>query len=248
MSFSPDTKCPCIVRPASNFNDRAAGFHPSLLILHYTGMPSAQSALDWLCSSQSQVSCHYFVFEDGQTVQLVPESLRAWHAGESFWKGETDINSQSIGIEISNPGHEHGYREFPQEQIKAVIELCKDIMIRRDILPTGVLAHSDIAPNRKQDPGEKFPWRELHESGVGCWVDPLPERTDGKVVGEGCTGDIVKQIQGRLKKIGYRIIDNGIYDHQTRKCIEAFQRHFRPELVDGKVDVSTLTSLKFLAD
>src|SRR5215475_4061097 len=130
-----------------------------MLLLHYTGMPDAQIALQRLCQQDSEVSAHYVVFEDGRIVQCVPEARRAWHAGESSWAGETDINSCSIGIEIVNPGHEFGYPDFPLRQTAAVISLCKSIIVRRGpISGELILAHSDVAPARKQDPGEKFPW------------------------------------------------------------------------------------------
>ncbi|MCF8496653.1 MAG: N-acetylmuramoyl-L-alanine amidase, partial [Alphaproteobacteria bacterium] len=141
-----------------NFNDRAAGARPSLLILHYTGMPGAKEALDRLCDPASQVSAHYLIEENGRLHALVDPRRRAWHAGRSYWKGERDINSHSLGIEIVNPGHEFGYRPFPPAQINALVKLSKTLMKRHGIAPGGVLAHSDVAPARKQDPGELFPW------------------------------------------------------------------------------------------
>src|SRR5262249_5297414 len=148
------------------------GPHPDILLLHYTGMKTAQSALQRLCDPTANVSSHYMVFENGDIVQMVPEALRAHHAGLSYWGGDTDINSRSIGIEIANPGHDWGYVDYPAEQIASVIQLCRDIVVRNNIRSDYVLAHSDVAPTRKQDPGEKFPWPKLFESGVGLWVPP----------------------------------------------------------------------------
>ena len=145
-----------------------------MLLLHYTGMTTGEAALERLKDPTSEVSCHYLVFEDGVILQMVPESRRAWHAGQSEWSGTTDINSQSIGIEIVNPGHAHGYRDFPPMQMEAVVALCRDLIARWAIVPWRVLAHSDVAPQRKMDPGERFDWRLLANAGVGLWVEPAP--------------------------------------------------------------------------
>ena len=164
--FQPDSFVVAEVRPSPNHDERKLDRKPDLILLHYTGMQTGAAALERLCSAESKVSSHYVVFEDGRIVQCVPEERRAWHAGVSFWAGETDINSCSIGIEIVNPGHEFGYVDFPLRQIAAVISLCKSIITRRGpIAADRVLAHSDVAPTRKQDPGEKFPWALLHEFG-----------------------------------------------------------------------------------
>ena len=162
-----------------------------MIVLHYTGMPDAGAALERLCTPASQVSAHYFVFEDGRMVQMVPEKRRAWHAGLASWAGETDINSCSIGIEIANPGHEFGYPDFPKRQIAAVTALCRGILTRHAIAPERVLAHSDIAPVRKKDPGERFPWQTLHESGVGHWVKAAPI-ADGPLLALGDRGEAVR--------------------------------------------------------
>src|SRR5690606_17152454 len=164
--FSPD-HAGAEVRVSPNFGPRLGTSRPDTIILHYTGMQSGAAAEAWLCTAESQVSSHYLVHEDGRVVQMVRESDRAWHAGKSFWQGATDINSQSVGIEIVNPGHEFGYRSFPRRQVVAVIGLCKGIVARHGVPPQRVLAHSDIAPGRKVDPGEKFPWRKLAEAGIG---------------------------------------------------------------------------------
>ncbi len=165
--FQPDSSVVADIVVSPNHDERKGGRAPDMILLHYTGMQSTPAALERLCSAESKVSAHYFVFEDGRIVQSVPEGRRAWHAGVSSWAGENDINSLSIGIEIANPGHDFGYPDFPKRQIAAVIALCRGIIARRGIKPGRVLAHSDVAPSRKQDPGEKFPWKLLHDSGVG---------------------------------------------------------------------------------
>ncbi|MFM9975480.1 MAG: N-acetylmuramoyl-L-alanine amidase, partial [Beijerinckiaceae bacterium] len=169
-----DSVCVSKVYPSPNHGERKDGKLPDALVLHYTGMTDGASALLQLCNPLAQVSSHYFVFEDGRILQLVPEARRAWHAGAGSWQGESDMNSASIGIEIVNPGHDHGYCPFPTAQMDAVTKLCKDIVDRWQIRPDRVIAHSDMAPARKCDPGELFPWRELAEAGVGHWVEPHP--------------------------------------------------------------------------
>src|SRR5499426_906965 len=162
MTAAPDSPLATLWCPAPNCEARRNGIKPDMLLLHYTGMESADAALDWLTRQESGVSCHYFIDEEGRIAQLVGESERVWHAGQSQWAGETDINSCSIGIEIHNPGHDHGYPDFPRRQIAAVTALCRGIFIRHRIPADRVLGHSDIAPSRKKDPGEKFPWKILH--------------------------------------------------------------------------------------
>ena len=226
-----------------NHDERKDGRRPDMILLHYTGMPDANGALERLTSPESMVSCHYFVFEDGKVVQLVPESRRAWHAGASFWAGETDINSCSIGIEIVNPGHDYGYPDFAARQIAAVIALCRDIVSRFAIAPERVLAHSDVAPSRKKDPGEKFPWRRLHESGIGHWVQPAPLTAPGAVLSPGDQGEAIAQLQSALSAYGYGIPATASFDRDTMEVVTAFQRHFRPQRVDGVADPSTRTTL-----
>src|SRR5882724_3577295 len=170
--FKPDTTLVRSVIPSPNHDARTAPV--DILLLHYTGMQSGVTACERLCDASANVSSHYLVYEDGRVDQLVPEARRAWHAGVSSWKGETDINSRSIGIEIVNPGHEFGYRDFPEAQIEAVKTLCRDIVARHTIPAARVLAHSDVAPARKEDPGEKFPWDRLAAAGIGLWVAPAP--------------------------------------------------------------------------
>jgi len=243
--FPAESSVAAEVRPSPNHSERRGGLHPDMIVLHYTGMPDAAGALDLLCSPQSKVSAHYFVFEDGYIVQMVEESRRAWHAGSSFWAGETDINSCSIGIEIANPGHDYGYPDFPKRQIAAVIALCRSIQIRHVVPPARVLAHSDVAPSRKQDPGVKFPWRTLSDSGVGHWVNPAPI-TEGALLLLGDRGDAVAAMQEELSKYGYGIAISGTYDSVTQAVVTAFQRHFRPERVDGIGDESTRATLREL--
>jgi N-acetylmuramoyl-L-alanine amidase len=234
------------VRPSPNHGPRKDGRRPDMIVLHYTGMAQASAALDLLCRSGSGVSAHYFVFEDGRIVQMVQESRRAWHAGASCWAGETDINSCSIGIEIANPGHEHGYPDFPKRQIAAVTALCRGILTRNAIPSGRVLAHSDVAPARKQDPGEKFPWRTLYESGVGHWVKPA-KRTEGEpLFALGDRGEGIRAIQEQLAEYGYPVSVNGNYDSITHDIVTAFQRHFRPERIDGAADASTRATLRDL--
>ncbi len=242
-TFEPDSRCVAAVSPSPNIGERACA--PDILLLHYTGMPTASDALNWLCNPESKVSSHYFVDEDGKITQLVAESARGQHAGVSSWEGTTDINSRSIGIEIVNPGHEHGYRDFPDAQIEAVIHLGADIVKRHKIKPTRVLAHSDVAPQRKQDPGEKFPWEPLHEAGVGHWIAPVAIG-EGALLQPGDRGAAVTAMQAALKEYGYGIETNGKFDELTTAVVTAFQRHFRPGLVDGIADHSTLRTLERL--
>ncbi len=243
MAFFPDSCVVAEVVPSPNYGERKDGRSPDMILLHYTGMQDADAALERLTSRSSEVSAHYFVFEDGRIVQLVEESRRAWHAGVSSWAGETDINSCSIGIEIVNPGHEFGYRDFPARQVAAVTALCRSILTRYTIAPARVLGHSDVAPSRKQDPGEKFPWRALYDSGVGHWVRPAPLTLDGNVLALGDQGDAVAEIQRSLADYGYGIAPSGTFDTTTHDVVAAFQRHFRPQRVDGIIDASTRKTL-----
>lgn len=217
----------------------------SALVLHYTGMPTAESALELLCSPVREVSAHYVVDEDGRVLQLVPEERRAWHAGQSYWAGETDMNSASIGIEIIHPGHIEP-RPYPSAQIDAVIALSRDICARRGIAPERVLAHSDIAPRRKIDPGEFFPWAALFAAGVGHHVEAKP--AGGEVLGPEMVGDSVARLQRRLSQFGYKLIETGVYDEDTEAAVAAFQRHYRTACVDGRADASTIEALTHLLE
>src|SRR6202167_656566 len=235
-AFAPDSCVVAEVMPSPNHGERAGARRPDMIVLHYTGMTDADAALELLKARGSEVSAHYFVFEDGRIIQMVQESRRAWHAGKSSWAGETDINSCSIGVEIANPGHDHGYPDFPKRQIAAVTALCRSIQTRNTIPPSRVLAHSDVAPSRKQDPGEKFPWRTLYESGVGHWVKPAPISEGGVVLALGDRNNAVATMQDELGKYGYGVTASGIYDSATHDVVKAFQRHFRPERIDGVSD------------
>jgi N-acetylmuramoyl-L-alanine amidase len=245
MSVATDTGVKARVHPSPNHGERAEGTAVDMVVLHYTGMPSAEAALQRLCDPRSEVSAHYVVNEDGGILQCVPEARRAWHAGKSSWKGGTDINSRSIGVEIVNPGHEHGYRPFPEAQIAAVIALVGDICARHGIQPWMVLGHSDIAPARKEDPGELFPWDRLAEAGLGLYVTPFPLRT-GLLMQEGDSGQPVEALQTMLALYGYELDITGNFDLKTHQVVAAFQRHFRPEKVDGVADQSTVETLHAL--
>jgi N-acetylmuramoyl-L-alanine amidase len=244
MIFAPDSHIVTSVVPSRNHGQRRNGARTDMLVLHYTGMANADEALARLCSAESEVSAHYLVFEDGRVAQLVPEAERAWHAGVSAWAGESDINSRSIGMEIANPGHDFGYPDFPEPQIAAVIALARDILARHAISADRVVAHSDIAPSRKQDPGEKFPWRRLHEAGVGLWVEQAPAKA-GPVLSLGDNAAVV-ELQTALATYGYGLEPSGQYDALTRDVVTAFQRHFRPARVDGLADASTIKTLRRL--
>jgi N-acetylmuramoyl-L-alanine amidase len=245
-AFAPDCSLSVDVVASPNHGERRGGARPSLLILHYTGMEDAGDALARLCSPQSEVSAHYLVFEDARIVQCVPESRRAWHAGVSAWNGVTDVNSHSIGIEIANPGHEFGYTDFPTVQVDAVIALCRDIVDRHRIPADRVLAHSDVAPSRKLDPGEKFPWRALHAAGLGHWTEPAPLGNKRGALAIGASGGEVSALQQDLRHYGYTLDATGRFDETTQQVVRAFQRHFRPARVDGLADRSTRRTLAAL--
>jgi N-acetylmuramoyl-L-alanine amidase len=246
-SFAPDSPFVSHIAPSPNFGERRNGARPDMLVLHYTGMPSCEAAIRWLASPQSGVSCHYVVDERGAVTQMAPEAFRAWHAGVSHWQGVEDINSCSIGIEIHNPGHDGGYLDFPDAQMAAVEALCLDITHRNGVPSRRVLAHSDVAPRRKIDPGEKFDWRRLARAGIGHWVEPVA------ITGEarfelGDAGDGVMTLQRNLRAYGYGIDVTGAFDEHTRIVVSAFQRHFRPALVDGRADRSTVETLDALLE
>jgi N-acetylmuramoyl-L-alanine amidase len=243
----PDTALVDALQPSPNFGPRKGpGRLSDMLILHYTGVATAAGAIDWLSRAESKVSAHYVIDEAGRITQLVAEEMRAWHAGLAWWAGETDINSASIGIEIHNPGHEHGYPDFPDVQIERVIALCNDIACRHDIPAARVLAHSDVAPVRKKDPGEKFPWARLAGAGVGHWVTPEPVHPPDRGMAADAAGPLVADVQGVLRSFGYNIEPTGVSDSKTEFVVRAFQCHFRPERVDGRIDQSTITTLERL--
>ncbi len=202
-----------LARPSPN-HDARDGAAIDMLVLHYTGMASAEAALDRLCDPAAKVSAHYTIDEDGTIYDLVPEDRRAWHAGVSHWAGAANINSRSIGIELVNPGHEFGYRAFADEQITALITLCHSILVRHPIPSARVLGHSDVAPARKEDPGELFPWARLAKAGIGLWPAPGDSNLDATA----------------LARFGYDA------HAPLDKVVTAFQRHFRPRRLDGVWD------------
>ncbi len=216
-----------------------------MLVLHYTGMRTAQAAIDRLRDPEARVSAHYVVDEDGSILRLVAEERRAWHAGKGAWQGETDCNAASIGIEIVNPGHEFGYRAFPEAQVAAVLELVADIRSRWSIPDARIIGHSDLAPDRKEDPGELFPWKRLAGEGHGLWFEPAPERFSalGAPLGVGDQGLGVIVLRAGLHRLGYGLLPGGDYDDETRLTVAAFQRHWRQGRVDGVADGETRATL-----
>ncbi len=236
-----------IERPSPNHEPRPAGQPIDILLLHYTGMTSSAEALARLCDPMSKVSAHYLIDEDGTCYCLVAEVRRAWHAGESFWAGAHDINARSIGIELANPGHEFGYRPFPEAQMAALEVLARAILARHPIPPHRVLGHADVAPLRKQDPGELFDWAGLARAGIGLWPDSgFEPAADGPTLAEGMDGPAVLELQGALRRFGYGVEATGGYDALTTAAVTAFQRHFRPRRIDGKADAEARGLLRHL--
>ena len=228
-----------IEAPSPNFDARTAP--PGVLVLHYTGMKTGAEALERLRDPEAKVSSHYLVEEDGRIFRLVEEARRAWHAGASFWRGRRNLNGDSIGIEIVNPGHEWGYRPFPRAQIEAVIELVGDIRGRWEIDDRDIVGHADVAPTRKEDPGELFPWKRLADAGHGLWVEPAP--APGDPVGEGDEGAAVFALQAGFTRLGYDLPPTGRFDGDTAAVVRAFQRHWRQARVDGLADGETRARL-----
>lgn len=215
--------------PSPNFDKRKSAIN--MLLFHYTGRPTLDESLAWLTDRDKKVSAHYLIGEAGEIYQLVQEGMRAWHAGVSYWAGNVDINSCSIGIEIQNPGHEFGYQDFPNIQIEALVSLSKEIIARYSIPRTRVLGHSDVAPTRKFDPGEKFPWEMLSKEGIGHWprkISPLE------------TPDL-QTFKTSLEDLGYEVLQGSV-----EVAIKAFQRHWYPENVTGQPSAETYARLKAL--
>ncbi|NIY77386.1 N-acetylmuramoyl-L-alanine amidase [Thalassospira sp. HF15] len=231
-----------ISHPSPNFGDRPDGCPIDILVLHYTGMQSGDAALERLCDRESSVSSHYLIEEDGRIFQLVDEEKRAWHAGVGHWQECDDVNSHSIGIEIVNPGHEFGYSSFPEIQITSVIALCTQILAHHHIPASRIIAHSDMAPDRKEDPGELFPWRHLAENGIGLWpgYQGVPEIMSD-VAGNPGSPDEFHRL---LETIGYGPADSD--EDQTKRTI-AFQRHWRQTNISGEVDEECFAIAKVLA-
>lgn len=220
-----------IDHPSPNFGDRRDGTDPDMLVLHYTGMKSCAAALARMCDPAAEVSAHYLIDEDGSVYRLVDETHRAWHAGVSYWGGETDINGCSLGIELQNPGHEFGYRAFPEAQMTTLINLCRDILSRHPIPASRVIGHSDVAPLRKEDPGELFDWPRLAAAGIGRFPSPSaePAQVDQQAA------------LAALTAIGYDP------DAPLVSTLTAFQRHYRPSRIDGHLDTETFDLIRALA-
>jgi N-acetylmuramoyl-L-alanine amidase len=228
-----------ISAPSPNFDARVAP--PDMIVLHYTGMPTGEAALARLRDPAARVSAHYLIEEDGRVFALVDEARRAWHAGVSSWGGASAVNGRSIGIEIVNPGHEFGYRPFPGAQIEAVIALFGDIRGRWTIDDGLVLGHSDVAPRRKQDPGELFPWQALAAAGHGLWAEPPP--APGAPLGLGAAGLGVLALRGALARLGYDVAATGPFDEDLALVVTAFQRHWVQSRCDGVADGETRARL-----
>jgi len=224
-------------RPSPNFNERKSGAPIDMLVLHYTGMESGEAALDRLCDPSAEVSAHYLIDERGGITRLVDEKQRAWHAGVASWRGNSDINCRSIGIELVNPGHEFGYVDFSEMQMASLEILAHDILRRNPIPNRNVVGHSDIAPQRKMDPGELFDWSALARAGIGLYPPHTkPLKPNPKVM------------QKQLHSIGYDIETTGEIDAEFRKVVTAFQRHFRPQRVDGLTDSETAGRIATVAE
>ncbi|MBL0320341.1 MAG: N-acetylmuramoyl-L-alanine amidase [Alphaproteobacteria bacterium] len=237
-----DSKLDIKYRPSPNFSSRPDGGDIDMVVLHYTGMRTGEDALERLCDKESEVSSHYLIAEDGTIYQLVQDDKRAWHAGQSAWRGKDQCNNRSIGIEIVNPGHEWGYRPFPAAQMQSVLRLCKELIRKYAISARNIVGHSDIAPTRKQDPGELFPWEWLAENGVGLWVAPDYTK-DMVLLTRGDEGENVELIQKALAYYGYSIECSGKYDLDTALIVTTFKRHFCPERVNDKWDGTAAKSL-----
>lgn len=236
--------------PSPNFNQRKTPV--DMLVLHYTGMETGQAALDRMSNAEAQVSAHYMLWEDGRVVQLVGEDKRAWHAGVSGWQGGEDLNSRSIGIEIVNGGHDWPLPDgslpaYPEAQIEALITLCHGILSRWDIPQTNIVGHSDIAPLRKDDPGEHFPWKTLSEAGIGLYPETKPGEIETplqtRALVKGDEGEAVTAVQRMLGQVGYILPETTTYDDATQATIRAFQRRWVQESVTGTVDLATLRTL-----
>ena len=222
-----------------NFDNRAPPVPLQFIVLHYTGMETGEAALQRLCDPTSKVSAHYLIEEDGRVFNLVDEKNRAWHAGKSKWQNIDDINSASIGIELVNPGHQFGYRAFPTAQIDMAKKLIREIAARHNMnLNTCVLAHADVAPERKEDPGELFPWKELAAEGIGLWATNV-QPSDYEFADD-------TEVQKLLRAIGYDVPDTGSYDQPTRAALLAFQRHHHPENLTGTPERETVARLRAL--
>ncbi len=236
-------------QPSPNHDARPPGTAIDILLLHYTGMATAEAALARLVDPAAKVSAHYLIDEAGAVSRLVPEARRAWHAGVAAWAGAHDVNGRSIGIELVNPGHEFGYRPFPEAQMTALIALAAEIMARHRIPSHRVLGHSDVAPGRKQDPGELFDWQGLAAAGIGLWP-AAPVVIDWRLgsIGPGAEPALIHGLQGALGRFGYAIRPGGGYGTETERTVSAFQRHWRAAAVTGIADPETRAILAQLLD
>jgi N-acetylmuramoyl-L-alanine amidase len=238
-----------IDQPSPNFNNRKGDGKINMIIAHYTGMKSAEAALCRLCDPTAEVSAHYMIDEDGEIYHLVANEKRAWHAGRSYWSGEEDINSCSLGIELANPGHEFGYRAFPEQQIASFMDLCRELAMVYRIPRYRILCHSDIAPGRKQDPGELFPWQRLYGSGIGFWPSAdFRANKVGRRYRAGDSGSEIRTIRENFRKFGYQLTDTVDFDDELTAVVIAFQRHWRQQNCDGIVDPETYAILLHLLD
>jgi len=244
---------PPTVLTSPNHDARPSGMPIDMLVLHYTGMTTGEVAIGRLRDASAKVSAHYVVEEDGRIFQLVPEERRAWHAGVAYWRGHRDINGRSIGIELVNPGHEFGYRAFPKAQMSALVDLAAAIVKRRRIPARNVVGHSDVAPERKEDPGELFEWERLAGAGVGLWPKIRKRWFGGRSFetfnfGPDEHHQTIAQAQKNLVAWGYDVPTNGVLDARTMRTLVAFQRHFRPSNIDGRLDGETASRLASLLE
>ena len=227
-----------------NQDDRPDGCLIDMVILHYTGMATARAAVERLRDPAAKVSSHYVVDEDGNVLRLVPEGRRAYHAGASYWRGQRTLNNRSIGIEIVNPGHDLGYPDFPVLQLASVCDLCLEILSRHNVPARNFVGHSDVAPDRKEDPGEKFDWEGLARNDVGLWPEDVPDLGTGGAVRDAAS---LRDVRAALAHIGYDVVPEGPLDPGLSTVLRAFQRHWRPEAVTGQADAGTLARLLAVA-
>ena len=232
--------------PSPNYNERPADAAIDTVILHYTGMVSAEAALERMCSEEAEVSAHFMIDEDGTLYQLVDPGKRAWHAGISVWQGRQNLNHSSIGIELVNPGHEFGYRMFPESQLQSLMDLLRFLSETYAIPRERYIGHSDVAPLRKSDPGELFPWKKFADAGFG--VFPKKGHSDQTIINKtGDNGPEIKMLNKQLGIIGYDEFDRDVFGDQTAQTIRAFQAHWRPEGVHGNLDAGTWSALNEVA-
>ncbi|MBJ26912.1 MAG: N-acetylmuramoyl-L-alanine amidase [Alphaproteobacteria bacterium] len=235
--------------PTSNQDERSGkDIKIDTLIFHYTGMISNQAALERMTDPKAKVSAHWCIDENGTAYKIVPEHLRAWHAGKSWWRGRSNLNNISIGIEVVNPGHEFGYRPFTLQQMNSIVILCHQILKRHPINPRNIVGHSDVAPDRKKDPGELFDWRRLSNEGIGIWPRSIIEPGNSRILKIKDYGPEVKLCQKKLAKFGYGLYQDGIYGEKTQMVVMAFQRHYRQARVDGVLDHGTTAILDHLVN